>query len=109
MRIFIKSKQKHNPSKMHGMWDNYQKMYDAIKNWNEASPPTKVDDGKLYNKPGHYIYGMGWALSDMGFHGWTGDAAENERYHYEEVRKAHKELKTALQNALGIKQIEKEY
>lgn len=33
----------------------------------------------------------------------------NERYHYEEVRKAHKALKVALQNALGIEQIEKEY
>lgn len=96
-------------SKMSGMISDYQKMYDAIKNWNEASPPTKVIDGKAYNEEGHYIYGMGWALGDMGFHGWTGDAAKNENYHYEEVRKAHKALKVALQNALGIKQVEKEY
>ena len=88
------------PSRMSGMISDYQKMYDTIKNWNEASPPTKrLEDGTYYNEPGHYIYGMGW----------TGDAAKNERYHYEEVRKAHKALKVALQNALGIEQVEKEY
>ena len=70
-------------SRMSGMVSDYEKMYDAIKNWNEASPPTKrLDDGTFYNEPGHYIYGMGWALEDMGFHGWVGDAAKNEVYHY---------------------------
>ena len=73
-------------SKMSGMVSDYQKMYDAIKNWNEASPPTKrLEDGTVYNEPGHYIYGMGWAIDDMGYHGWTGDAAKNEWHHYEEV------------------------
>lgn len=96
-------------SKMNGMVSDYQKMYDVIKNWNEASPPTKYIDGKHYNEEGHYIYGMGWAIGDMGFHGWSGEAAKNEIYHYEEVRKAHKALKVALQNALGIEQTEKEY
>lgn len=97
-------------SKMNGMICNYQEMYDAIKNWNEASPPSKrLEDGTCYNEPGHYIYGMGWELGDMGCHGWTGDAAENEWHHYEEVRKAHKAFKVALQNALGLEQVEKEY
>ena len=71
-------------SRMSGMVSDYQKMYDAIKNWNEESPPTKrLEDGTFYNEPGHYIYGMGWALGDMCFHGWVGDAAKNEMYHYE--------------------------
>lgn len=96
-------------SNMSGMVKNYQKMYDTIKNWNEASPPTKVIDEQIHNEEGHYLYGMGWAIGDMGYHGWSGDAAKNEIYHYEEVRKAHKALKVALQNALGIEQIEKEY
>ena len=52
---------------------------------------------------------MGWAIDDMGFHGWSGEDAKNEVYHYEEVRKAHKALKVALQNALGIEQTKKEY
>lgn len=96
-------------SKMSGMVSDYKKMYDAIKNWDETSPPTKrLEDGTFYNEPGHYIYGMGWVLGDMGFHGWTGDAAKNEVYHYEEVSKAHKALKVALQHALGIEQIEKD-
>ena len=33
-------------------------------------------DGKYYNEEGHYIYGMGHALPDMLFHGWTGNAAK---------------------------------
>lgn len=84
------------------MISDYQKMYDTIKDWNESVPVGVVKDG-------YYIFGMGWAISDMGFHGWSGDAAKNEIHHYEEVRKAHKALKVALQNALGIEQIEKEY
>lgn len=89
-------------SRMSGMVSDYQKMYDAIKNWNEAPPAGEVKDG-------YYIYGMGWAIDDMPYHGWTGKNANNERYHYNEVRKAHKELKVALQNALGIEQTETEY
>ena len=92
------------------MVTDYQKMYEVIKNWNEASPPTeRLADGTFYNEPGHHIYGMGWAISEMPYHGWIGDAAKNEIYHYEEVRKAHKALKVALQNALGIEQVEKEF
>ena len=96
-------------SEMNGMIADYQKMYDAIKNWNEASSATSMIDGKPYNEPGHYIYGMGWAIGDMGYHGWTDEAAKNEILNYEEVKKAHKALKVALQNALGIEQLEKEY
>lgn len=96
-------------SNMSGMVSDYQKMYDAIKNWNEASPPSEVKDGKVYNEPGHYIYGMGWAICDAPYHGWSGEVLNREKYHYEEVRKAHEALKAALQNALGIEQTEQEY
>lgn len=99
----------YHKSRMSGAVADYQKMYNAIKNWNTASPPTRFVNGEIYNEEGHYIYGMGWIIDDMGFHGWSGKAAEVERYHYEEVRKAHKALKVALQNALGIKQTETEY
>ena len=88
-------------SNMSGMISDYQKMYDAIKNWNESSLNKESKD--------HYIFGMGWAIDDMAYHGWTGDAAKNEKHHYDEVKKAHKALKVALQNALGIEQIEAEY
>ena len=86
---------KYTKSNMSGMISDYQKMYDAIKNWDE-SPSTIEVNGESY------IYGMGWAIGDMGYHGWSGDAAKNEIHHYEEVKKAHKALKSALQNALGI-------
>ena len=83
-------------SRMSGMISDYQKMYDAIKNWDKSPSASQVDE------PGHYIYGMEWAIGDMGFHGWDGAAGENERRHFEEVKKAHKALKTALESALGI-------
>lgn len=85
-------------SRMSGMVSDYQKMYDVIKNWDESSFNKESKD--------HYIYGMGWVIGDMAYHGWTGDAAKNERHHYDEVKKTHKALKIALQNALGIEQIE---
>ena len=88
-------------SKMKGMVDSYQKMYDAIKNWNEEAPTGPSSE--------YYIYHMGWSIGDMGFFGWTGDVAKNEIYHYEEVKRAHKALKVALQNALGVEQTDKEY
>ena len=88
-------------SNMRGMVSDYQKMYDAIKNWNESSFGKESKD--------HYLYGMGWSIGDMAYFGWTGDAAKNERHHYEEVRQAHKALKVALQNALGVEQTEEEY
>lgn len=96
-------------SNMTGMVADYQAMYDAIRNWNEASLPSEVKDGKVYNEPGHYIYGMGWAIGDAPYHGWTGENLDRERHLYEEVKKAHKALKVALQNALGYEQREKEY
>lgn len=96
-------------SNMVGAVADYQAMYNAIKNWNESSPPTQFIDGQCYNEPGHYIYNMGWSISEMPYFGWTGEALKNERYHYEEVRKAHKALKVALQNALGIEQRAKEF
>lgn len=83
-------------SRMSGMISDYQKMYDAIKNWDKSPSASQVDE------PGHYIYGMGWAIDDMGFHGWEGEAAANERRHFEEVKQAHKALKIALESALGI-------
>lgn len=88
-------------SRMKGMVSEYQKMYDTIKNWNESPPAGPVTE--------HYLYSIGWSIGDMGYFGWTGDAAKNEVHHYEEIKRAHKALKVALQNALGIEQTEEEY
>lgn len=89
-------------SNMSGMVKDYQRMYGAIKNWDEPSHPTKIIDGKPMNEEGHYIYGMGWGIGDAAYFGWTGDALQNERDHYENVRSKHAELKKALEEALGI-------
>lgn len=88
-------------SNMSGMLSDYQKMYDIIKNWNE--------DGFKSNEAGFFLYKMGWAIGEAPYLGWTGEALATERYHYEAVKKAHKALKVALQDALGIEQTEKEF
>ena len=90
-------------SRMSGAVKDYEKMYDVIKNCDESPPPTEYKDGKYYNEEGHYIYGIGYVLPDMLFHGWQAMLQKNELYHYKEVEKAYKNLKIALENALGIK------
>ena len=87
---------------MVGAVADYQAMYDAIKNWNESPTPGPIKDG-------NYIYELGYSISEAPYFGWTGDGLKNERYHYEEVRKAHKALKVALQAALGVEQVETEF
>jgi len=89
-------------SNISGMVEDYQKMYDTIKNWNEPSPPSKVIDGKVINEEGHYIYGMGWIIGDAPYFGWENDKLENEKYHYDNVSKTYSEFKIALEQALGI-------
>ena len=100
---------KYTKCRMVGMVEDCKWMYDCIKNWNEACPPTEFKDGEVYNEPGHYIYGMAEGLGDAPYHGWEGDALKNERHHLEEIKKAHKALKVALQNALGIGQTKQEF
>lgn len=85
---------KHPKSNMSGMIKDYQKMYDAIKNWDESPLDNDSQDC--------YLYGMGWAIDDMAYHGWTGEPANNEKYHYKKVCECHKALKVALEDALGI-------
>ena len=82
------------PSNMQGARKDYAIMYDLIKNWN-SSP---FED----TKNNHYLYDLGYALDDMKYYGWIGEEAKNERFHYEEICKAHSALKLALENALGI-------
>lgn len=74
----------------------YQRMYDVISCWDEDSSETNVTSSK------HYLYGMGWAIGDIGFFGWRGEAADNERYHYEEVLWYYTILKETLRNLLDI-------
>lgn len=92
---------KYTKSIVKGMRDNYREMYDVIKNWNEEAPAGPVNE--------HYIYVLGYALGDIGYFGFTEDETQNEIHHYQEIKRAHKALKVALQNALGIEQTKQEY
>ncbi|GLB26520.1 hypothetical protein LXJ15735_27610 [Lacrimispora xylanolytica] len=82
-------------SKMSGMVKDYKKMYTIIENWNE-SPSNS-------NAQGHYLYGMGYAISDAPYFGFTGDELDNERFYYHNVEQKYKEFKNALKEAIGDK------
>jgi len=81
-------------SKMSGMVKDYNKMYETIKDWNES--PIDNSEGE------HYIYGMGYAISDAAYFGFTKKELDNERYHYHNVVQKYKEFKEALAEAIGI-------
>ena len=82
-----------------GMVDAYQEMYEIIKNWNEEAPDGAVNE--------HYIYSLGYSLGDLDYFGFTEEDIHNEIHNYQEIRRAHKAFKIALQNALGIEQTER--
>lgn len=86
----------HTKSNVLGIVENYQKMYNSIKNWSEPIPFG------MYK--GHYLESIGHTIDDTGYFGWTGDAAKNEIRHYKEVNKAYKALMFALESALGMEQ-----
>ena len=81
-------------SKMSGMVKDYNKMYDAIKDWNVS--PLDNRDGE------HYIYSMGYTINDAAYFGFAGKELDDEKYHYHNVQQKYKEFKEALAEAIGI-------
>lgn len=52
---------------MSGMFECYEKLYNEIVQWGYDCP--KDNDSKLKE----IIYGMGYSIGDMAYHGWTGE------------------------------------
>lgn len=58
--------------------------------WGHCSPVKEV------------LWGMGWALGDIGYHGWYGEAARNEHLSFHELEKAYWNLMSVLEQYLGM-------
>lgn len=97
-----------NKSNMSGAYDIYRQMFKQIMWW-DLSPKetgnTYFKDGThqvLGNEDGHYLYDLGWSMGDMGYHGWSGPAAENECNIYNKVETAYFYLLKSLAEAIGF-------
>lgn len=58
--------------------------------WGHCSPVKEV------------LWGMGWSLGDIGYHGWYGEAARNEHLSFHELEKAYWNLMSVLEQYLGM-------
>lgn len=85
----IKRQHRFPKSKMLGANNAYQKMYDILK---------PIDDPDSNGA----LYGLGWAMGDMPYHGWVGEAAKAENQTYNAVCNAYLYLMNCLEDALGI-------
>lgn len=92
-------------TRMSGLFQDYQKMFKTIMNWDtEDSDPRYYSKGThpiLGNEDGHYLCNAGYALSDMGYHGWEGEAAQNEITIYNKIQLSYLYLLKSLAEAIG--------
>lgn len=91
---------------MSGLYRDYVNMFKDIMNWDESNPESKYyqhgTHKVLGNERGHYLWNAGYAMGDMGFHGWDGDAAKNERDTYKKIETAYFYLLKALAEAIDF-------
>ena len=78
-------------SRIVGVREYYQKMYDVIKDW---------DNGQMQNES--HLFGADYCLCDAPYFGWDGAKLRNEHKIYENVERQYKKLKCTLEEALGI-------
>lgn len=90
---------------MSGLFKDYQKMFKIIMHWDDGDcDPRYYAHGThpvLGNEDGHYLYNAGYALSDAGWHGWSGDALQNECRTYNKIETAYLYLLKSLAEAIG--------
>ena len=93
-------------SNMSGAYQIYRDMFKQIMNWGESMG----NHNDLYahgthtvlgNQGDNYIYDLGYSISEMRYHYWTGEAANNERDIYKKVSKAYYCLVKTLAEAIG--------
>lgn len=92
-------------TRMSGAYNTYLKMFKTIMFW-EASPiEVKKYKNEKYKTPDNQddcLYGLGWAMDDIYYHGWDGEAARNEIDNYNKVSTAYRYLMKALAEAIGF-------
>lgn len=80
---------------MRGTVKDCQKLYDEVKQWTRCE---NTDSSPLKN----LVYGMGWAVSDLAYFGWQGEALNREQEALYAVMNAVEYLKDTLEDVLGI-------
>ena len=69
-------------TRMTGAYETYLKIFKKIMFLNVSQIDVKKYENEKYKTPDNQyddcLYGLGWAIGDMYYHGWEGDAAKNE-------------------------------
>ena len=93
-------------SRMNGMVKNYTEMFKDIMNWDNSEMDSKYYQNGTHkvlgDERGHYLWNSGYTLDDMGFHGWAGEAAQNEREIYKKIETSYLYLLKSLAEAIGF-------
>lgn len=80
-------------------------MFKQIMHWDDNDvDPRYYAHGThpiLGNEDGHYIYSAGYAIDDAAYHGWHGEALENEVDTYKKVEISYLYLLKSLAEAIG--------
>ena len=100
-------------TRMLGAYETYLKMFKKIMFWDISQRDVEKYENKAYKTPDNqddndYLYGLGWAMEDIGFHGWEGQAAKNEIENYDKVLTAYRYLMKALAEAIDFEDMDNE-
>lgn len=97
---------KNMKSNMVGAINTYREMFKRLMEWGEPmgrhnSLYSNGTHKVLQNNEEHFIDDLDHVMSDMGFHGWIGDAGRNERDINKRIETAYYCLVKALSDAIG--------
>ena len=82
-------------SNMVGTVKDCQKLYEEVRQWTRC----EENDTSLLKQ---IVYGMGWSVSDLAYHGWDGDNLKREQEDLYAVMSAVEYLQNVLEDVLGI-------
>ena len=92
-------------TKMNGLFNDYRIMFKKIMHWNDDDvDPRYYAHGThpvLGNEDDHYLYDAGYAIGEAGWHGWEGDALQNEKDIYNKIEISYLYLLKSLAEAIG--------
>ena len=97
-------------TRMSGAYETYLKIFKKIMFLNVSQIDVKKYENEKYKTPDNQyddcLYGLGWAIGDMYYHGWEGDAAKNEIENYNKVRTAYCYLMKSLAEAIDFEDMD---
>ena len=96
-------------TRMTGAYDTYLKMFKTIMFWESSAIEVKKYENEKYktlDNQDDCLYGLGWAMGDIYYHGWEGEAAQNEMDNYHKVSTAYRYLMKALAEAIDFEDMD---